>query len=53
MKACQTNYHHNFSVRNSVRTYYPGIPEYIQAGEHQYIETGLVNMWTTMMLVGW
>ncbi|KAJ6536225.1 hypothetical protein B0H19DRAFT_1271016 [Mycena capillaripes] len=50
---CQTNYHNKFSVHAGVRTYYAGIPELIQIGEHQFAELKLVNMWISSMLLGW
>jgi hypothetical protein len=50
---CQTNYHHNFQVKNGVRTYYDGIPSIIQVGEHQFAEKRLVQLWITLMLVSW
>ena len=50
---CCTNYHNNFSVLGGVCTYYSDIPKYIQVGEHQCVENTVINMWVTMMLVGW
>ncbi|KAJ7431561.1 hypothetical protein B0H11DRAFT_1664812, partial [Mycena galericulata] len=50
---CHTNYHNNFSVHSGIRTYYDGIPELIQVGEHQFAELKLVNMWISSMLLGW
>ncbi|KAJ6492700.1 hypothetical protein C8R47DRAFT_1269993 [Mycena vitilis] len=50
---CQTNYHNNFSVHAGVRTYYAGVPDLIQIGEHQFAEVKLVNMWISSMLLGW
>ena len=29
-----TNHHHNFSVNTNFRTYYSGVPDLIQVGEH-------------------
>ncbi|KAF8155005.1 hypothetical protein K438DRAFT_1987232 [Mycena galopus ATCC 62051] len=52
-RGCNTNYHHNFSVKDSVRTYYGNTPRYIQIGEHQFAERKLVGLWVTLMLVGW
>lgn len=51
--ACRTNYHGNFDVRAGVRTYYGGIPDYIQVGEHQFVETALVYHWVDLMLTSW
>ena len=50
---CQTNYHHNFKVKDGVRTYYNEIPSIIQVGEHQFAEKRLIQLWITMMLVSW
>src|ERR1700761_5839702 len=50
---CRTNYHNNFSVHAGLRTYYPGVPDLIQVGEHQFAESRLVNMWISSMLLGW
>jgi hypothetical protein len=50
---CRTNYHHNYSVHEGARTYYGGLPKYIQVGEHQFVEDRVVHMWISMMLVGW
>jgi hypothetical protein len=50
---CSTNYHNWFSIHQGVRTYYNGIPDYLQVGEHQFVEKEVVKMWITMMLVGW
>ncbi|KAF8223935.1 hypothetical protein L208DRAFT_1314334, partial [Tricholoma matsutake] len=38
---CKTNYHHNFRVKDGVRTYHKGIPDIIQFGEHQFAERRL------------
>ncbi len=50
---CQTNYHHNFLVRDGMRTYYGGMPTYVQVGEHQFIEDRVITWWITSMLTGW
>ncbi|KAF8219601.1 hypothetical protein L208DRAFT_1339007, partial [Tricholoma matsutake] len=50
---CNTNYHHNFSVNNGICTYYDGIPNVLQVGEHQFAERRLIQLWITMMLVSW
>ncbi|KAF8144269.1 hypothetical protein K438DRAFT_1632122 [Mycena galopus ATCC 62051] len=52
-RGCNTNYHHNYSVKDGVRTYYGNTPRYIQIGEHQFAERKLVGLWVTLMLVGW
>jgi hypothetical protein len=50
--ACNTQYHSNFAVHEAQRTYYPGVPEFIEVGEHQFVEQVLVRMWTTNLLLG-
>ncbi|KAJ7069021.1 hypothetical protein B0H15DRAFT_925883 [Mycena belliarum] len=50
---CQTNYQYEFSVCKGVRTYYGYIPDYIQVGEHQFVERKLAGLWMSLMLVGW
>ena len=52
---CKTNYHHNFRVFAGQRTYYTTttIPDIIQVGEHQFVETKVINLWINMMLLSW
>lgn len=50
---CRTNYHHNFHVKDGVRTYHDGVPDVIQVGEHQFVEQRVIQMWRDMMLVAW
>ena len=50
---CSTNYHHNFSVSADFHTYYGGVPDLIQVGEHQFIEKRVVNLFIGMMLIAW
>ncbi|KAG6380407.1 hypothetical protein JVT61DRAFT_8530 [Boletus reticuloceps] len=47
---CHTNYHNNFSVNGLTRTYYGGVPQYIQVGEHQFAEEKLILHWIDLML---
>jgi hypothetical protein len=51
--ACKVNYHHNFWVKDGQCTYYDGIPNIIQAGEHQFVEHHVVELWINLMLVSW
>jgi hypothetical protein len=51
--ACNTNYHHNFHVKNGIRTYHDSIPDIIPVGEHQFAEKWLIQLWITLMLVSW
>ena len=53
LTVCKTNYHHNFYVKGGQRTYYNGMPDVIQVGEHQFVEKKLVQMWHTNMNVAW
>lgn len=48
---CNTTYYPNFAVHRGTRTYYAGIPCYIQVGGHQYAERKLVGSWVSLMLV--
>ena len=41
---------HDYSVQNGLHTYHSGVPEHIQAGEHQFIECSLMNHWIDLML---
>ena len=50
---CSTNYHHNLSVSADLCTYYGGVPDIIQVGEHQFIEKRVLNLFIRMMLVAW
>jgi hypothetical protein len=50
---CHTSYHNNYSVTQGQRTYYPGVPKFIQVGEHQFVETRVVSHWRALMLYGW
>ncbi|KAG2340594.1 hypothetical protein BDR05DRAFT_845112, partial [Suillus weaverae] len=50
---CHTNYHHGFSVKAGVQTFYPGIPDILQVGGHQFVETKDIHLWHTMTLISW
>ncbi|KAJ7353282.1 hypothetical protein DFH08DRAFT_987489 [Mycena albidolilacea] len=50
---CKTTYHNNYSVCNGVRTYYAGIPNAIQVGEHQYVEREVLGLFIGLMLISW
>ena len=50
---CLTNYHHNFSINAEFCTYYGGVSNLIQVGEHQFIEKRVINLFIGMMLVAW
>ena len=50
---CHSGYHNNFTIQDGIQTYHSGIPKYIQAGKHQFVENTVVKMWINQMLVGW
>jgi len=50
---CRYSYRNNYAIQNGIRHYYGGVPDYIQVGEHQFVEKKLVSLWVNMMLVGW
>ncbi|KAG1873259.1 hypothetical protein C8R48DRAFT_593873, partial [Suillus tomentosus] len=50
-RACNTNYHHNYSVKNKTCTYYGGIPSHIQVTEHQFVKLELAMQWIDLMQI--
>ncbi|KAJ7662582.1 hypothetical protein DFH06DRAFT_987125 [Mycena polygramma] len=50
---CKTTYHNNYSVRDGIRTYYAGIPNTIQVGEHQFVEREVLSLFVGLMLISW
>ncbi|KAG1850679.1 hypothetical protein F4604DRAFT_1661024 [Suillus subluteus] len=48
---CHTNYHNNYSVKDGIRTYYGGMPAYIQVAEHQFVQRELIMHWTDLMQI--
>lgn len=50
---CRRNYHHNYYVEDGKRIYYGGLPQYLQVGEHQFVEDKLVEMWIGNMVLSW
>lgn len=50
---CNTNYQHDHYVRGDKRTYYEGVPDVIQVGEHQFVEREVQNLFTGLMLLSW
>ncbi|KAI0051230.1 hypothetical protein FA95DRAFT_1485797 [Auriscalpium vulgare] len=50
---CHTTYHHNFYLHAGQRIYYAGIPDFLQVGEHQFVDSGLAALWTDLMVVSW
>lgn len=51
---CKVNYHHNFYVpHDGQRHYFSTTPDVIQVGDHQFVETKVINLWIGMMLMSW
>ncbi|KAG2152954.1 hypothetical protein DEU56DRAFT_850012, partial [Suillus clintonianus] len=50
-RVCHMNYHHNYSVKDGTRTYYDGIPSYLQVAEHQFIQLELAMSWMDLMQI--
>lgn len=50
---CNTSYEHDYSVNANMRTYYDGIPDVIEVGEHQFVEREVLNLFTGLMLLSW
>ncbi|KAJ3497491.1 hypothetical protein NLJ89_g10345 [Agrocybe chaxingu] len=51
--SCKTDYHNNFLVHDGERAYYQGIPQYLEVGDHQFVEDRVAKMWITQMLMAW
>lgn len=51
--ACRTNYHHNYTVQAGIRTYYGGVPDIIQVGEHQFVERRVLELFASQVLLSW
>lgn len=41
---CNTNYHHDYTVKDNVRTYYGGVPDVVHVGDHQFVERKVLNL---------
>lgn len=50
---CHTSYHHNYSVHKGQRHYYKGVPDVLQVGEHQFVETRVIELWIALMGTSW
>lgn len=46
-------YYHNYSVHQSQRRYYGGIPDYIQVANHIFLERELIEHFTLSMTLAW
>ncbi|KAJ7176233.1 hypothetical protein C8R43DRAFT_943027 [Mycena crocata] len=53
MFQCNTSYQNNYSVSGGTRTYYAGVPDAIQVGEHQFVERQVLNLFVGLMLISW
>jgi len=43
----------NYHVVDKESVYYNEVPNILQIGKHQFVETYLINMWISMMLFSW
>ncbi|KAJ7210572.1 hypothetical protein B0H12DRAFT_1278150 [Mycena haematopus] len=50
---CHTRYHPNYFVKATLRTYYPGVPAFVQSSQHFYIDKGLCELFAVMMATSW
>jgi len=50
---CKSSFHNNFYVHQGTRFYYDGIPDFIQVGDHQFVEHKVIKNWIDLMLCGW
>ncbi|KAG1864890.1 hypothetical protein F4604DRAFT_1586412 [Suillus subluteus] len=53
-KKCHCHYHYNYVVHSNAqhRTYYPGVPDYLQVADHQFVDIHLAKLWTNQHLLG-
>ncbi|KAF7307966.1 hypothetical protein MKEN_01158100 [Mycena kentingensis (nom. inval.)] len=53
-QSCGAAFHNNFAVKGGTRTYYHStVPDYMQVGEHQFVERKLAGLWVSLMFRGW
>lgn len=50
---CKALYYPNYAVRDDVRQYYAGIPDYIQVSGHKYIERAMLKHFTMLSVLSW
>lgn len=50
---CKSSFHNNFYVHKGMRYYYGSIPNFIQVGDHQFVEHTVIRNWIDLMLCGW
>ena len=55
IQGCFTRYHPNYFVHSQTgtRTYYSGIPSAIQVAKHCYMDTALLELFTSTSVHGW
>jgi hypothetical protein len=51
--AKSSKYLHYFNICEGIWTYYGGVPDLIQVGQHQFIENTLIITWVDLMLTAW
>ncbi|KAG6914131.1 hypothetical protein DXG01_002276 [Tephrocybe rancida] len=53
--SCNRRYHHNYSVHNktSTRLYYGGVPDVIQAAQHFFMESSVLELIANGMAFAW
>lgn len=52
---CNRRYYHNYFVhkQGNTRTYYAGVPQYLQVAQHFFIESSVLELFTTGKVFGW
>ncbi|KAJ7933656.1 hypothetical protein B0H13DRAFT_1592224, partial [Mycena leptocephala] len=52
---CNTRYHSNYFVHSeaTLRTFYPGVPTFVQSSQHFYIDKDLCELFSVMMATSW
>ncbi|KIJ60382.1 hypothetical protein HYDPIDRAFT_98972 [Hydnomerulius pinastri MD-312] len=54
-RKCLTRYHPSYHVRAGVgmRTFYQGVPDVVQAADHYFLETALLELFAACKTFGW
>jgi hypothetical protein len=52
---CHTRYHPNYFVHSeaTLRTFYPGVPMFVQSSQHFYIDKDICELFSVMMATSW
>lgn len=50
---CKALYYPNYVVRDEIRQYYAGVPEYIQVSGRKYIERAVLEHFTMLSVLSW